>query len=511
MKKMQKIVGLFLALVMVLGMTTTAFAANITITEGAKGSEYTAYKLMNAEPLENEPTKYNFTINEKYANILATVTGKTEEADIIDYVAAIIDDSDDARAFADAVYDEITKATLAGDYTTKNDVFSGVDQGYYLIAETKVGDVSDTYSLVMLNTAGQDNIEIETKEDVPSVDKQVLEVNDSTGDKAWGESADHDVKDIVKYQIIGTVSNRYAEYESYYYSFEDTMDDGLTFNKDSIKVYVGGSLKADGTYDTATGTDVTSQFTFEKDDHSFTATANLKALTGVTITADTKIYVVYTATLNENAVKGTDGNLNEVVLKYENDPYRDFNPENPIVPPSTPGETPKDINIVFTFTGVVNKVDDKGAPLDKAGFTLYKFNGTDYAPVGEEMKGASTFRFEGLDAGKYKLVESTVPAGYNQAADVVFEVCAEYDETKDPVELTKLQIKDASGKVISEGDDAKFSIDNMFSTFTTEIVNKPGVVLPSTGGMGTTIFYVVGIILLIGSAVVLVTRKRMSK
>ena len=208
------------------------------------------------------------------------------------------------------------------------------------------------------------------------------------------------------------------------------MDGGLTLNKDSIKV-------------TINGVDVTEQFTIETTEHSFTATANLKELTGVTIEADTKIIVTYTATLNENAVSGATGNKNEVILKYENDPYYkgDGDPDTPDEP-EKPGETPKDINIVFTYDAIVNKVDDKDEPLEGAGFTLYKWvaDENNWVAVGDEITGVTTFTFEGLDVGKYKLLETTVPNGYNKAADIIFYVEATYDDTKDPVVLTDLVV-----------------------------------------------------------------------
>ena len=501
MKNMKKFASLLLAWVMLLAMTVTASAASITIEGGASGSEYAAYKLLDAElPTEGDTSgKYNFSVNDKYLTALQEVTGKSTSDEIVDYIADLTDD--EIRGFADAVYAKIKG--LTPDYTTDDNVFDNVDMGYYLIAETKVGDTSDTYSLIMLDTAAaneDENITVTTKEDKPTVDKEVEEKNDSEGTSdIWGESADYDIGDTINYKITGTVSSKYEDYLSYYYSFSDTMDGGLTLNKDSIKV-------------TINGVDVTEQFTIETTEHSFTATANLKELTGVTIEADTKIIVTYTATLNENAVSGAAGNKNEVILKYENDPYYkgDGDPDTPDEP-EKPGETPKDINIVFTYDAIVNKVDDKDEPLEGAGFTLYKWvaDENNWVAVGDEITGVTTFTFEGLDVGKYKLVETTVPNGYNKAADIIFYVEATYDDTKDPVVLTDLVVKDEDGKVIS-GENLTFTADKTEGEVETDVVNKAGIELPSTGGMGTTIFYILGGALVVIAVVLLVTKKRMT-
>lgn len=504
MKRMKKLAGIVLAMVMVLSMSLTAFAADITIDDaGVEGASYSAFKLLNAT--DGGEGKFAYTVNTRYQTALQTVTGATEDADIVAYIGAL--DATGIRNFADAVYAQVK--SLDADYTTTSNKFEGVDQGYYLIVETEIGtspdgEGSDTYSLVMLDTAGNESITVETKEDVPTVDKQVEEINDSTTDVAtWGESADYDIGDTINYKITGTVSSKYADYESYFYSFEDTMSEGLTLNQGSIVIMIGD-------------VNVTEQFDVTTTAQSFIAKSNLKELAGVTVTADTEIIVTYTATLNDKAVSGTAGNTNEVVLKYENDPYHegDGNPTTPDEP-DEPGETPKDINIVFTFDTIVNKVDKDGAALAGAGFTLYKYDADaesadKWVAVGSEITGVTTFNFLGLDVGKYKLVETTVPAGYNKADDVEFSIEGVYDNTKDPVELTGLVVKDATGTTISDAEGAAFTTELTPGEIKTDIVNTTGVELPSTGGIGTTIFYIVGGVLVLGAVVVLIARRRMS-
>ena len=495
MKNTKKLFALVLSIIMIMSLATTAFAASITIDDGAiTGATYQAYKLLNAT--DGGDGKYAYTVNTKYASVLESVTGETTDAGVVAY----IDDVENINAFANAVYAAIVKAGLEEDYETTTNEFTDVDQGYYLIVETALGTTetgaTDTYSLLMLDTAGNETVTVKTKEDLPTVEKKVEEVNDSTGDTSWGDSADYDVDDVINYEITGTVSNKYESYKSYYYSFSDTMDAGLTLNADSIKIMIGD-------------VDVTSQFTIETTEHSFTATANLKELTGVTITGDTEIIVTYTATLNENAVSGSTGNKNKVTLDYENNPSHegDGDPETPDEP-EKPGKTPEDVNIVFTYDVVVDKVhktgeDENGNPvygaLEGAGFTLYKWDAeeNDWVAVGDEITDVTTFEFKKLDEGKYKLVETTVPAGYNKAADVEFEIVSTLEGT----ELTALTVTPADS----------FTVTLKSGKIETDVVNNAGAELPETGGIGTTIFYTLGGILVLAAVILLVTKTRMAK
>ena len=312
--KQTKLLSVLLALLLVFALSAGTFAAEITIDGGATNSEYAAYKLLNATNSADDHTKFAYTLNDKYTSILQEVTGKTTQKDIVAYIQNL--DASEIRAFADDVYKKIKDASpaIASDYITSTDKFEDVAQGYYLIVETKLGTAADTYSLVMLDTAGLDNVTVSTKENAPTVDKQVEEKNDSTGVNSWGESADYDIGDKINFKITGKVSSKYADYKSYYYSFADTMSDGLTYNKDAKVFVVNDSVRVE----------VTQQFNkVAESDQSFTIDANLKELTDVTINENTTIVVEYTATLNENAVSGSAGNKNEVILKYENDPYHE--------------------------------------------------------------------------------------------------------------------------------------------------------------------------------------------
>lgn len=518
MKHAKRLFSLLLVLVMVMGLSVSAAAAKITIDDGdITGASYGAYKLLNAVNVPNtDPDSENlgtdnyvYSVNAKYrAALMSALTLEDTaehtytDAEIIEAISDLADG--DVQTFANDVYAQIKGMDF--DATTNDNVFQPVDQGYYLIVETKVGsngenEPSDTFSLVMLDTAGLDAITVKTKEKTPTVTKEVEEVDDTEGTTAWGDSADHDIGDIVNFRVTGTVSDKYEYYNEYGYKFADTMEQGLTMKADSVKV-------------TINGVDVTSQFLIVASEHGFEAYANLKDLTGVTITASTEILVEYQAELNESALNGAAGNRNSVILYYENNPYAgdygELDPDSP--PPTPPGKTPPAVTVIFTFKGVVNKVDQDGDPVKGAGFTLYKWyaDQNDWVAVGSEIKltNETVFSWEGLDAGKYKLVETTVPVGYNKADDLLFEVEAVYNDLT-PDTLNKLVIRNEEGNTISEGETPVFEISPEF-VFSTNVVNMTGAELPETGGVGTTLIYVVGGILFTAALVLLITKKRMA-
>lgn len=498
MKKMKKLVGILLTLAMVVAMSITTFAkpGTITISGGANGSEYAAYKLLNAT--DGGAGKYAYTLNTKYTSILETATEKTTEKEIVDYISEL--DTAATRTFADEIYKAIKSEKLAADGESGTSKEIAADTGYYLIVETKVGNTQDTYSLAMLGTVGNDGLTITTKEGTPKLEKKVQEKNDSTGATTdWQDGADYDLGDPVPFKLTGTVSDRYDSYGTYYYAFHDKMSDGLTLKEDSVKVSVDGTPITSGYNVVTTGFEDECTFEIRFD--------NLKAIEnadGQKLVKSTSIITVeYTATLNGEAVIGSAGNPNEAHLEYSNNPYGEDT-----------GKTPEDKVIVFTYKLVANKKDGSGNDLNGAGFTLYKLNNGSYEAVGAEIVGTENnpvhrFEFNRLDAGQYKLVETTVPAGYNKAEDLIFTVEATYDDNSAVPGFGSLVIKDKDGKVISDDKNKVFTVDISEGSATTDVVNLSGTELPSTGGMGTTILYVVGAILVIGAGILLVTKKRM--
>ena len=516
MKNMRKFFAMALAVVMVLSLATTAFAVDITIDDGdVKDAEYSAYKLLNAT--DGGEGKFAYTVNEKYRTALKNVLGANlTDDEIIAAIAAM--KAEAIRTFADDIYEEVKG--MKADYTTTSNVFTGVDQGYYLIVETKTGSVSDkfeedTYSLVMLDTAGKDDITVETKEELPQSEKKVKDKNDSTDEESgWQDSADHDIGDAVPFQITFTLPSDFANYEKYYVGIHDVQAKGLTYNEKSLVV-------------TVNGTDITTWFTYSAASDGCTFHISCEDIiaaakaSGVTLKAGDKIVFEYTSTLNKDAVLGSTGNPNEMYIEFSNNPYGDGK-----------SRTPNDKVIVFTYKVNVDKFAEKvedGAALTGANFTLYKEVPADtegaltgvaikeafadnvkadklddaksYIVVGNKTGDAtgSTFGFKGVDDGNYVLVETTIPDGYNAWDAVAFTISATHVVESDDPTLTTL----TGGDLVT----GEFKDTGIIDA---DIINKSGTGLPSTGGMGTTLFYIFGAILMVGAAVLLITKRRMS-
>ena len=525
MKNLTKLFALALALIMVLGLATTATAATIIVDDKVvEGAEYGAYKLLNATDLGGG--KFAYTVNPTYrAALLAAIPGDEELTDeqIINYIAALTGDT--IQDFADDVFALIK--TMTPDATTTTNKFEDVAQGYYLIVETKVGSApnfdKDTYSLVMLDTAGKEEIKVETKEDLPESEKKVKDANDSEGTVSnWQDSADHDIGDKVPFQITFTLPGKFEEYETYYVGIHDIQAEGLTYNNDLV-VTVNGAAEKTLT-NAFTYTALTAENSCEKG-CTFHIQCNdiIAAATGkgITLNAGDKIVFNYTSTLNESAKLGATGNPNDMTIEFSNNPYGDGT-----------SFTPKDRVIVFTYKVNADKYKEAvqdGNELSGAMFTLYKEvpAGTADAKTGAEIKAelaenvkasalddakyyiiacevktdadGDTFGFNGVDDGNYVLVETTIPKGYNAWEAVAFTISAEHDTKSDDPKLTTLTGGDlATGEFKDTG-----IID-------TDIINKSGIELPETGGIGTTIFYIVGSLLAVAAVVLLVTKKRMA-
>lgn len=502
MKLFKKLASFILAfaMVMAIAMPSVVMAANdgkstITIDGATVGSEYVAYKLFNATDDGN--SHFSYTVNSKYETVLKEVTGKSTGAEIVKYLDSIKDNATAVRKFADDVYAKVK--TMGVDYTATNGKFENVDQGYYLIAQTKAG-TTEAYSLVMLGTAGKKALKVTPKTGVPTFEKKIKEKNDSTGvETGWQDASDYDIGDTVPFKLTGTVSDKYDNYKTYYYAFHDKMDDTLEFNADSVVVKIDGKEVAKNKYTLNTTT--TDGCTFE---------VVFNDLKTVSPTKPENVTVEYTATLKDTAKLGSVGNFNKGKLEFNNNPYYEGEGK-----PETPGETPWDEVVVFTYKLIANKTDGQGTALAGAGFTLYKFDKdtNDYVKVKEIEAGKTTkFEFTGADAGKYKLVETTVPDGYNKADDLVFEVKGTYEAVNntDPLKapaLTKLEILDEKGNNIT-GEDKVFTTNLADGTATTNIKNLTGSELPSTGGMGTTVLYAAGTLMILAAAAFLVMKKK---
>ena len=506
MKHIKKLASLLLVLVMVFALATTAFAEettySITINNSAKDHTYEAYQIftgnLSGTTLSN--IVWGSGVSEAGQTALGDAAAKAET----------LKTEADAKAFAKAVAPYLT--TAAGSANTVTDgkyVISGLAAGYYLVKDqdgSLTGD-NDSYTEYIIQVVG--NVTATPKSDVPEVQKKVKDINDSTDTTKtdWQDSADYDIGDSIPFQLKATLADNVSSYTTYKVVFHDTLSKGLTYNNDA-KVYIDGT-ETNGFAVTATVNADGTTLTVSCDD--------VKALRAVNSSA---ITVEYTAKLNENAVLGSAGNPNEVYLEYSNNPNKSEKGNNET------GETPKDVVIVFTYKTIINKVDSENKPLTGAAFKLEKLiKGKDgaadtWTTVKEFTvdETTSSFTFSGLDDGKYKLTETKTPVGYNTIDPIYFVIEATHDETADAPTLKTLNayLTDANGNKQTEMKDGESvnidlgTVDLTAGSITTTVVNKSGSKLPSTGGNGTTIFYVLGGVLVLAAVVLLVTNKRMS-
>lgn len=370
--------------------------------------------------------------------------------------------------------------------------------GYYLLKDKDAVTGDDAATLFIVQVNGP--VTVNRKADKPTFEKKVKDVNDSTGDKSdWQDSADYDVNDKVPFQLTATLPTNdtdFAAYKTYKLVFHDQQSAGLTFNEKSVVVKYGDKTLGADSYTVTENPE-------DKDTFDITI-ADAKAVkdaegSAITVAAGGKFTVEYTSTLNENAVIGSTGNPNEASLEFSNNPNVGGEGET--------GKTPTDKVIVFTYQLDINKTFNGGTPAenDLPKFKLYKFDSAtnDYTidrgevTITKTEDGKYTASFKRVDDGKYKLVETKTPAGFNTAADTLFEITADHDVESDNPQLTVLKINTTAGNTTT-------------GTVTADVVNQKGSNLPSTGGMGTVLLYVAGIavFVLAGATLVMALRRR---
>jgi fimbrial isopeptide formation D2 family protein/LPXTG-motif cell wall-anchored protein len=509
MKKFKLLLAAFVATLFAFaGVKASAYT--ITIDNVSDNHTYEAYQVFGGDLAKttekdaNAPRLSNIHwgsgVNE------FTYDGESDAAKIAEKLSGQKEDSDDAKAFSKLAganlkeFGEAEKAAKDGqDFATAKSengkaVLTVSEPGYYLVKDKDgTQDGNDAaYTRFMLQVTGAESVEV--KNDVPTVEKKVKETNDSTGETTdWQDAADYDMGDTVPFQLKATLPVHIADYDHYYVEFTDTLSAGLTFDKITL-------VKADGK-------------TLSEGEYTVNATENQNGTTTLSviitdvkkvnpdINKDDKVIVEYDAKLNDKAVLGSAGNPNSVELTYSNNPNATGDGTSK---PANTGKTPKDTVKVFTYQTIINKVDQDGKPLTGAEFTLVKKNkdgSTKNVDVVKNAEGTS-FTFKGLDAGKYVLKETKTPDGYNTIKPIEFTIDADYDKEADDPQLINL-----SGDVTSGV--AKFDANKADGSLKADIVNRKGSLLPSTGGMGTTILYVIGSILVLVAAVLLITKKRM--
>lgn len=539
MKNIKKMLSVLLAMVMIMSMAGIVSAEengkySITIQNSADGHTYEAYQIFTGDVYisaaeEGKPVKKVLSNIEWGSSISAQ--GKTVLGDAAAYAKAIDVENTNGDVFARELAKYLTDPVQTTSTKTADNtyVLSNLTPGYYLVKD-KDGSLSgkdDSYTKYILEIV--EDSKIAPKSSVPSVQKKVDDINDSNNmedEVVWNDSADYDINDAVPFQLKATLAGNVNDYLKYKIVFHDTMSKGLTY-KEITKVTVDGAPVTNG-YTVKTKT-------------------NAEGITALTITFEnvkdqgavnnSVVIVEYTAILNENAVHGAMGNPNYVYLEYSNNPNWGWDawvdkdddgkwddgetPKNPNNPggdegddtPDNPnndetGKTEEDKVIVFTYKVVVNKVDEEEKPLAGAEFTLYKKNdqgefvsvGTKTAITPEGGNVANQFIWYGLDDGEYKISETKTPDGYNTIGDIGFTITADHDI------LWEAQGQSEVLNSLTGGD--KFTGLVETGSVTAKVINEAGALLPETGGIGTTIFYIVGGLLVFAAVVVLITKKR---
>lgn len=468
------------------GTAAAAGEGSITIDNAVKGKTYTIYRIFDLDSHSEDYQALNYKVSAKWDEFFKTGAEGLNYVDIdeLGYVtwkenASAADFAANAIAFAKA-------QNIANDGQKTADsstvAFTVLELGYYLVQ-------SDLGALCSLDTTMPD-VTIKEKNSEPTVEKEVKE--DSNGD--FGQTNDADIGQTVDFETTITV----VDGQPKGYVLHDTMSAGLTFNKTTVEVEIGERILTAGTDYTLVTEGLNDGCTFEvrfiddKDENgNATGSHALKPNDVVTVT--------YSATVNANAVVGDKGNPNTTKLSYTEGS-------------TTTNETKDSQTRTYVWEFDVLKYtmkDNAETPLAGAKFVLYKtVDGKNYyvkATDGKvtgwtETKAEGTvfetpadgsFTISGLDADTYYLEEVEAPAGYNKLAA--------------PVKVTITATINAATNVgtatVTYGEN---------STGTVKIENKTGVELPSTGGVGTTIFYVIGGLLMAVAVVLLVTKKKMS-
>lgn len=502
-KAMKKLMAALLAVAMVCAMaipafadgsssTSTAAVTMYTITAPKNGHTYEIYQIFTGD---YDPLQPSMLANIKWGENGTGTVGAAVEQNVLNALSAVASSASD-KAKLDVIENYVKLDTTPVAIVTNGSSVEVVG-GYYLIKD-KDGSLSgsEPYTTYLVSVVGHVIINPKSN-DVPEFKKKLKDTNDSTGDVSdWQDSADYDIGDDIPFRLQGTVPEDYDSYKTYYYAFHDVEEKGLTFDPSSVEVHLGdenGAIIPNTDYKVLTkkdGTTSDTECTFE------IVFDDLKKVSGVT--ADSTITVTYKSQLNDSAVLGAQGNVNKAKLEYSNNPRGNGT-----------GTTPWDNVIVFTYKVVVNKVDQNRQPLEGAEFTLTKKlkDGTENViPMKIDTSNKALFTLSGLDDGVYTLTETVTPAHYNTISPITFTVNADHTITweADPrnTVLTSLSGNTASGEIT-------FTHNETDGSLTTDVVNNIGTTLPGTGGIGTTIFYVIGGGLMVAAAILLITKKRM--
>ena len=536
-KAIKKLLAALLAVAMVCAMAIPAFAGtegDITtwhsfsafqIFKGdVEGNDIKDFKISNVTWGSNiadnpaaflDQLKADSTLGTQFQFIDATDANTAQK--VLEVISKWDDSDANSIAFARVVCHYLYPDANANPKPVITDHTGGInipESGYYLIVDTTYFNLRDFYhaynSFFLLNVPQAPYVVLVNHKVVkPYVEKEVYDDQDGTNEAGFGSSADHAINEEFQFKLIATLpasrdnGRAYDYYDEYAVLFNDTLSKGITYDRlDSVVIESKGipyDITGDSSKYTIDTTDLESHNYFVvgiPDVKTCVEDPRFNLNDGATIT------VTYTAHLNDKAYvntrSGSTENKNSVQLQYSNNPR----------PGEYWGTTPKSEVYVYTYQLNNTKRAEKedGTPLPGAGFRLYsneachdedeiklKMNddGTYSRDFSTEGKGVEMisgqdgqFNVKGLDAGTYYLKETTPPSGYSACANKEIVISATHNGNHVELDSSKLS---------------------------TTIINKKdgGITLPSTGGIGTTIFYVVGGGLMVAAIVLLVTKKRM--
>ena len=555
---MKKLMSLLLALVMMLSCSISALADEaaqhvITITNEKAGHVYQAYQIFKGD-LDTSKTilsNIEWGAGIDGASFLADL--KTQEiysscenaSDVAEVLTGFGDDSEAIDAFAEKADQYLTFAAGISEEDKSPYTITVTGDGYYLVKDGNDVGEGDAYTKLILQVVR--DVEVKAKADASTLEKVILE------NGSQKETNSVAVGDTVNYMITSVVPEMDG-YEKYFFVVHDTLSEGLDFDSDSVVITIGDQRLDASSYQVITD-DLADECSFEIIFNHF---VQYKEQASAVIT------ITYSAVVNQKAAIGNIGNTNKAHLQYSNNPNvtQNGDPENPDKPGfgDVTGVTPDDVTISY-LTGIeLVKVDDsenqgrlqgaefkisgeklnqvktvKGVFTESENGTYYKLTDgtyTEIAPLDETAdRYASTevryvyenvtewvtvsenvdttamvglngeLHFHGLAAGTYVIEEITAPNGYNLLNEpITVEIKLETEEnikTGEEEAVWKYTVSGAmtQEETVAENGIVKFSV-----------VNKAGITLPSTGGMGVYAFYVIGVCLAI-AAIIADTRK----
>lgn len=514
MKKMKKFASILLALVLAMALTVPAFAVegdettpttgSITVSNPVEGETYTAYKIFD---VKYSGENYSYTIKSDskwYSTVNAYATEAsgltlTEAAGVPgEYYVTVDTDKFSAAGFANTL-SKVSRTDMSGTSLEKDSegklVATGLDLGYYFVTSS-VGALCDL-------TTTNPNATVTEKNDIPfdkTIDVHTVEVGQT-----------------VTFTLTAKVPDATA-FEKFTYQMKDTMSEGLTFDGvNSISVSTVSKDVEEGSVLTTPGTNLTSYWTAETVGNGFTLNFDVKSMQDNGIEVGTWIVVTYTATVNDGAIADIEENDAKLIYSH--------NPSN-----SEDTKEREDKEYVYSAKLEINKDNKADQPLAGAEFVLYKKGGTDGNTnlyyrwneatvdkaehitwvedikdathvtteiVGEGENAKAVAYFNGLKDGTYFLKETKAPEGYNPLPE----------DLSVTINGTPVLTEDGTGVPVN-GMDVKETLQAALTT-TQDVENDTGALMPETGGIGTTIFYTLGGLMVVAAGVLLVTKRRM--